>query len=316
MDPLNQRFKAGHGVLTAAELKRIGMLDDARARIDSGEVRRLRRGVYAPSAAVLRQLFPEVAGAAARFTERRGLEAELPPGGVARALGGRLTCLTALRMRGHWTPSGEDLHIRLPRARAYDREFIATHAPAVKFHRLHAFDSVRAAESLTPTLLCAQECCDPDELVAVCESLVRDGIGADKLAAAVAAGGPALRRAAKLMEEGAESGIETLVRLRLRRCGIQLRTQVRIDQWRADMLIGDWLVVEVDGYSFHRDRKEFVRDRRRDRALADLGYHVRRFSYDDVMFRWPQCEAEILRLLQARVHMRPSRPARQVRAAQ
>jgi very-short-patch-repair endonuclease len=42
------------------------------------------------------------------------------------------------------------------------------------------------------------------------------------------------------------------------------------------------LVVEVDGYRFHRSRRAFERDRERGAILAAAGYSVVRFSYDQV----------------------------------
>jgi very-short-patch-repair endonuclease len=39
------------------------------------------------------------------------------------------------------------------------------------------------------------------------------------------------------------------------------------------------LVVEVDGYAFHAGRRAFERDRRRDAALAALGYTVVRVTW-------------------------------------
>ena len=40
------------------------------------------------------------------------------------------------------------------------------------------------------------------------------------------------------------------------------------------------LVVELDGWEFHRDRDAFERDRRRDVRLQLAGYVVLRFTWD------------------------------------
>ncbi len=42
---------------------------------------------------------------------------------------------------------------------------------------------------------------------------------------------------------------------------------------------GGRLVVEVDGYAFHSTRSAFERDRRKDAALADAGFMVRRVTW-------------------------------------
>jgi len=39
------------------------------------------------------------------------------------------------------------------------------------------------------------------------------------------------------------------------------------------------VVVEIDGYAYHRDRRAFERDRRRDAILVAAGYRVLRFTW-------------------------------------
>ncbi len=39
------------------------------------------------------------------------------------------------------------------------------------------------------------------------------------------------------------------------------------------------LVVEMDGYAFHRTRRAFEQDRRRDASLLAAGYRVMRITY-------------------------------------
>jgi very-short-patch-repair endonuclease len=54
------------------------------------------------------------------------------------------------------------------------------------------------------------------------------------------------------------------------------------------------LVVEVNGYRFHRTRKAFERDRERGAILAAAGHRVLRFSYQQVANR-PESVAAALR---------------------
>lgn len=63
---------------------------------------------------------------------------------------------------------------------------------------------------------------------------------------------------------------------------------------RVDLMIGERLIVEVDGREHHSDPVAFERDRVRDARLSALGYRVLRFSYNQVMFDWPLVEASIL----------------------
>jgi very-short-patch-repair endonuclease len=98
----------------------------------------------------------------------------------------------------------------------------------------------------------------------------------------------------------AESGLESLARVRLRPLVRRVQTQVAIpgiapggDVGRIDILIDGWLVIELDGDEFHDPRF----DRERNAILVRLGYRVHRFGYDQVIFRWPEVEATILELL-------------------
>lgn len=93
-----------------------------------------------------------------------------------------------------------------------------------------------------------------------------------------------LRSACDLADGRAESPIETMVRLGLVRLGIAVELQVRVlPAFRVDLLLGGWLVVEVDGRRYHVEDEAFEADRARDALLASWGYRVLRFSYRQVV---------------------------------
>lgn len=52
---------------------------------------------------------------------------------------------------------------------------------------------------------------------------------------------------------------------------------------RTDFVIDGWLVVEVDGFTFHVGRGRRDEDLRRDAELRRLGFGVLRFSWDQVV---------------------------------
>ncbi|MFZ2965239.1 MAG: DUF559 domain-containing protein [Rhodoglobus sp.] len=80
-----------------------------------------------------------------------------------------------------------------------------------------------------------------------------------------------------------ESGGESLLAYLLLRAGIDFRQQVGVaGVGRVDLVVGERLVVEVDGAEFHTDVASFEEDRRRDAALSTLGFRVLRFSYRQV----------------------------------
>ena len=96
------------------------------------------------------------------------------------------------------------------------------------------------------------------------------------------------------VEALSESIIESYTRFRLWRLGLEPRVQVQIrGVGRVDLLIGTRLVIELDGREFHSSADQFEEDRRRDAVLIALGYHVLRFSYRQIMYKWFEVLAAI-----------------------
>lgn len=136
----------------------------------------------------------------------------------------------------------------------------------------------------------------------VCDSLVHLGVlsRADIGSELVSAPG----RIRRLIDhcDQAESGTESMVRLRLRRLGIRVDTQVVIPGiGRVDLLVGR-LIIEVDGARYHSDPESFENDRRRDRRAVQLGYTVIRLSYRQVLYEWADVERDILDVVRRRGH--------------
>ena len=59
----------------------------------------------------------------------------------------------------------------------------------------------------------------------------------------------------------------------------------------------DRLVAEVDGWAFHRGKRSFADDRRRDRKLVKAGWRVVRFTADEVSYGPDAVAAELSGLL-------------------
>jgi hypothetical protein len=102
------------------------------------------------------------------------------------------------------------------------------------------------------------------------------------------------------LDFGAESGLESIARMRLVPVVRHIATQLKIPgiarsrgEGRVDLLIDGWLVIELDGDQFH----DPIADRERNAILVRLGYRVHRFGYDQVINGWPLVEATILELL-------------------
>lgn len=91
-------------------------------------------------------------------------------------------------------------------------------------------------------------------------------------------------RVLRLADGRSESLPESILRLGLREAGLRVEPQVLVEGvgW-VDLLVEDALLVEVDGFAYHSDRRAFREDRRRDRAAALLGLPVLRFAYEDAV---------------------------------
>jgi very-short-patch-repair endonuclease len=108
------------------------------------------------------------------------------------------------------------------------------------------------------------------------------------------------RRLVQLSDASAESGLESVARLRLTKLARTIESQVRIPgiarggrEGRVDLLLDKWLVVELDGDAFH----DTADDRDRNSALVRRGYRIHRFGFTQVFFGWPQVEATVRELL-------------------
>ena len=96
-----------------------------------------------------------------------------------------------------------------------------------------------------------------------------------------------LRCAVDLADPACESPAETIARLGLHAAGLQFRTQVPVTgEYRADFVVDGWLVLEIDGKQ-HSGEEAFRSDRERDALMAWYGHRVLRFTYDQVVNRWP-----------------------------
>lgn len=98
----------------------------------------------------------------------------------------------------------------------------------------------------------------------------------------------------------ADSGLETIVDLRLRWLGLPLRRQAMIAGHRVDLLIGDRLVLQIDGG--HHVGAQRDEDNRHDAQLRLLGYHVIRVGYAQIHFRWHEVQDAVVHAIAQGLH--------------
>jgi very-short-patch-repair endonuclease len=74
-----------------------------------------------------------------------------------------------------------------------------------------------------------------------------------------------------------------------------------IFNYRADFAIPDCLIViEIDGYDWHKTREQLTADSRRQRALTAAGWCVVRFTGQEVYEDAVNCAAEVARIIVGR----------------
>ena len=102
--------------------------------------------------------------------------------------------------------------------------------------------------------------------------------------------------------EGTRSELERRFQLLCRQAELPTpETNVRIGRFTVDFLWRDErLVVETDGYRYHRGRQAFEDDRTRDLELRNLGCEVVRLSYRQVVDEPDRVAAALRRALRAR----------------
>ncbi|GGF22337.1 hypothetical protein GCM10007298_17800 [Williamsia phyllosphaerae] len=265
------------GVYTWRDLLQRGLTQSqARRRIQDGDLVQLRRGWYAT-----RFADPSVVAAVRR--------------------GGVLSCVSALRMHGVWVPE----HPMSVHARANSKNSRSAGPFCSRSGRPQA--EAGAVDDISTSLLHAARCLDAEGFVVVCDSLLNSGrLSTAELRRTLAEAPATTRRLLDVCDGRAQSGTETMVRLRLRGLRIPVRPQVRIPRvGQVDLLVGDRLILEIDGEEFHSNTNGFATDRRRDREAIRLGYIPIRFTYRDVVHDWAAGEKLVIELVRDRRHRAP-----------
>lgn len=110
---------------------------------------------------------------------------------------------------------------------------------------------------------------------------------------------------AELVSSLSESGLETHFVDGMRTAGVAVRQQVWIDGHPVDGLIGDSLVVQIDGFAHHSTAADRRRDLAADARLVTRGYVVLRFDYQQVLFDWDRVLDTVLTAIAQGAHLRP-----------
>lgn len=236
-------------------------------RVDSGEIERLRPGVFASGPV---------------------------PDDVRTAVmhGGATTCVTVLRAQEIWTlPTALAVHVWLGPGRHGHQHPDCTCV-------IHYYRGTRplATASLAVALVHFRRCAGDEAFFAAYESAWRLGKLSKAARGQVRAALPQNARwLVDIARSDADSGLESLLRLRLHLLGIRLDCQVTIDGvGRVDFVIDRRLILEADGKSNHDDASHRHKDLVRDSAASARGYETLRFDYAQIVHNWAEVQKAIL----------------------
>ncbi|WP_433586347.1 endonuclease domain-containing protein [Microbacterium hydrocarbonoxydans] len=271
LDPATILTRLG-GVARGRLLQRHGISRKAlAAHADTGSIRRVRAGVFA-----------------ANDTDEAILR--------AAAHGGTLTCEAALRRHGVWTlTAAPELHVWMG---ANGRRHPHWGCTCVS----HFFDGPTRFGIASPetALIHLYTCAGEEAFFAAYESAWRKQMLSRAARTRVRDALPASARwLVDLARPDADSGLESLLRLRLHLLGIRLDCQVLIHGvGKVDFVIAGRLIVETDGKENHDGGSMRHKDLVRDAAASALGYETLRFDYAQIVYDWPSVLPAILAALQ------------------
>lgn len=253
---------------TTEELRAAGFtIGSVRAAIERGHIERVIRGWYCDQGA-----------------DRDAVR--------AMRLGGRATCVSSLRIHGAWSPPDAGLHIGFPSHASGRRAAIRGLPPRAVTHWHPKEGGTGSAYPVAPVELAVADlltCQPPYYSIAVLDSLLhRRIVGRNRLESMILAGPRRTRFLADQLEPRSEEGIESVVRFRLAAAGIRCTVQVVVRSGtRVDLLLDDWLVLEIDGRGTHALKATFTRDRVRSARMIREGRIVLQVAYATVIYDWP-----------------------------
>lgn len=266
LDPHDMLVRLG-GIARGRALQRFGLTRRTLAQaVDANHISRVRAGVFA-----------------ARTTQ--------PIIVTAAAHGGALTCASALRHHGIWSLERGPLHVWMGQ-----NGRVHPHPGCDCVSHFFTGQTQFGVASVEQALIHVHDCAGDESFFASFESAWRQGLLPQAARARIRAALPATARwLVDFARPNSDSGLESLLRLRLHLLGIRLDCQVRIDGvGRVDFVIGGRLILETDGKENHDGPSRRHRDLVRDAAASALGYETLRFDYAQVVYDWASVQAAVL----------------------
>ncbi|WP_311245969.1 DUF559 domain-containing protein [Microbacterium sp. WCS2018Hpa-23] len=208
-----------------------------------------------------------------------------------------LSCVTLAARRGLWVLDASEPHVAAPARSGHvtvSRGTIHWNEPV--FPR----NPDSREDSLENALIVVAGCQPYESALATWESAMRQSL-VDPGMLERAPLPPKARRLLADARPFADSGTESIFQTRLRWLGILVVPQVWLLGHRVDFVIGERLVVQIDGG--HHVGQQRTSDIAHDALLTLHGYHVIRIGYDQLMGQWAQVQQIILAAIGQRLHL-------------
>lgn len=263
------------GIVRAAQLRRLGFGDRAvTAAVRCGELVRPRRGWLATPSS------DPVLRAAARA-------------GVV------ISCVTQAQRLGLWVLHADAAHV----AASAHSGAVRIEDPDTVVHWAEPIvprDPDALVDPIENVLALTAACLPFEEALAIWESALERGLVSL----------PALRRlpyrgrARAILDDASPysgSGLESFIPSRLAWLRVSIVPQAWIAGHRVDFLLGDRLVLQIDGGTHVGTQRD--NDNAHDAELLLLGYHVVRVGYAQVVHRWHDVQDTIARAVAQGLHL-------------
>lgn len=208
-----------------------------------------------------------------------------------------LSCITQAKRLGLWVLSEDRPHVsaRSTGSRSPDPRSI-THWNVPLLDR----DPSALEDPIENVLALVSRCQPHDSALSIIDSALNKGLTTCAALATL----PIPSQMRSLLKEStpfSDSGIETMFRTRLRWLRQPIRSQVWILGHRVDFLIGDRLIVQVDGRQHVGAQRS--EDIKHDALLGHEGYYVIRVSYEQIVYRWHEVSDAIIGAIARGMHL-------------
>ncbi|WEK61268.1 MAG: DUF559 domain-containing protein [Candidatus Microbacterium colombiense] len=208
-----------------------------------------------------------------------------------------ISCVTLAARRGLWVTSSSEPHVAAPPKSGHAKAATAiVHWSRPVFPR----DPDLLEDSIENALILLARCQPQEDALATWESALRTK-AVDPQVLARAPLHPSARALLELARPFSDAGTETIFHSRLRWLRIAITPQVWIFGHLVDFLLGERLVIQIDGG--HHVGAQRSQDIAHDAELTIRGYHVIRISYEQLMHRWPEVQGRILVAVAQRLHL-------------